>query len=143
MKTLQQIKEIFRSKSIPDLNLNILIQKNFITKSFLLANSSEEQTKLDTCIELTRENVLRALEISVKEGFEKALLADKYAQDDFIAVEKFNWILEEGLEDFQEYPLFGLPLFKATALKYGFPNPIGDDKGNEYYYLKECEEEEN
>ena len=142
MKTLQQIKEIFRSKSIPDLNLNILIQKNFITESFLLTNFSEEQTKLDTCIELTRENVLRALEISVKEGFEKALLADKHAQVDFIAAEKFNWILEEGLEDFQEYPLFGLPLFKATALKYGFPNPIADDKGNEYYYLKEYKEED-
>jgi hypothetical protein len=27
-----------------------------------------------------------------------------------------------------------LPLYKAVALKYGFPNPIGDDAGTEEKY---------
>ena len=27
-----------------------------------------------------------------------------------------------------------VPLFKATSLKYGFNNPIGDDEGNEPKY---------
>jgi hypothetical protein len=46
----------------------------------------------------------------------------------------WNWILDEGLEDFDDYAQYGLPLFKATAVKYGFENPIGDDYGNEYKY---------
>lgn len=33
--------------------------------------------------------------------------------------------------------MYGLPLFKATALLYGFDNPIGDDSGSEEYYNEE------
>lgn len=46
----------------------------------------------------------------------------------------WNWVLEEGLEDFDEYENYGLPTFKATALKYGFDNPIGNDSGTEEKY---------
>ena len=48
----------------------------------------------------------------------------------------WNKVLEEGLEDWDEdnYRYYGLPLFKATALKYGFDNPIGDDYGDECKY---------
>lgn len=49
-------------------------------------------------------------------------------------VSMWNWILEEGLENFDKYAQYGLPLFKATAEKYGFDNPIGSDKGNESKY---------
>lgn len=34
--------------------------------------------------------------------------------------------------------MYGLPIFKATAVKYGFENPIGDDSGPEAEY--NCEE---
>jgi hypothetical protein len=30
-----------------------------------------------------------------------------------------------------DYQMYGLPLFKATALKYGWDNPIGEDSGSE------------
>ena len=43
-------------------------------------------------------------------------------------------ILEDPLQDFDEYPKYGLPLFKAVAIKYGFYNPIGDDDGSEDKY---------
>lgn len=45
----------------------------------------------------------------------------------------WNWILEDGLEnwDVNDYTQYGLPLFKATAQKYGFDNPIDDDECNE------------
>lgn len=49
-------------------------------------------------------------------------------------VQMWNCILEEGLEDFDSYAMYGLPLFKATAVKYGFDNPIGDDTGAEDHY---------
>lgn len=32
------------------------------------------------------------------------------------------------------YAMYGLPLFKATAVKYGWENPIGDDNGDEEFY---------
>jgi len=43
-------------------------------------------------------------------------------------------ILEDPLKDFDDYPMYGLPLFKAVAVKYDFFNPIGDDLGSEDYY---------
>lgn len=54
----------------------------------------------------------------------------------FDVVLKWNRILEEGLEDWDEddYAMYGLPLFKATAIKYGWDNPIGDDSGSESKY---------
>ena len=30
--------------------------------------------------------------------------------------------------------MYGLPIFKATAVKYGFENPIGEDTGSEKKY---------
>ena len=54
----------------------------------------------------------------------------------FDVVHKWNKVLEEGLEDWDEdhYAMYGLPLFKATAVKYGWDNPIGDAEGNESEY---------
>ena len=44
----------------------------------------------------------------------------------FAVVLRWNRVLEEGLEDYPEdnYAMY-LPLFKATAEKYGWENPIG------------------
>lgn len=33
-----------------------------------------------------------------------------------------------------DYRFYGLPLFKATAVKYGWNNPIGEDSGREKKY---------
>lgn len=54
----------------------------------------------------------------------------------FNAVLKWNKVLEEGLENYNSdnYARYGLPLFKATAIKYGWENPIGDDEGCEDCY---------
>jgi hypothetical protein len=88
-------------------------------------------------IPFTRENILKQLEKDVAFGFEKAL--DKKslsASCMFGVIAMWNWILEEGLENFDEdnYAQYGLPLLKATALKYGFQNPIGEDTGKEKKY---------
>lgn len=78
------------------------------------------------------------LEKDVDFGFEKALnqrgLSAGMMHD---VVCMWNWILEVGLEDFDEYAQYGLPTFKATAIKYGFANPIGDDAGNEERYASD------
>jgi len=78
----------------------------------------------------------------LKFAFEKALdqrgISASLMYD---VISMWNWILEEGLENFEEYPQYGLPLFKATALKYGFENPIGEDNGYEYKYAQQGDEE--
>ena len=89
----------------------------------------------------TRENIIEQLRTDVEFGFEKAL--DKRgisASLMFEVVRMWNWILNEDDEltnwPAERYALYGLPLFKATALKYGFPNEIGDDEGTESRYAE-------
>lgn len=87
--------------------------------------------------EWTKENILEQLRADVAFGFEKALdQRGISASLMFDVVLKWNRVLEDGLEDWDEdnYAQYGLPLFKATAVKYGFDNPIGEDSGRESKY---------
>lgn len=136
MKTLEQIAQLYTSKTIDGRDLNRLAQ--FIPEDMLprfgLELKQEHQGKHEP-LEFTRENVLKQLEKDVEFGFEKAL--DQRGISSglmYNVVKMWNWILEEGLEDFEDYAQYGLPLFKATAVKYGFENPIGDDDGDEITY---------
>lgn len=90
----------------------------------------------------TRENIIDQLRSDVAFGFEKAL--DRRgisASLMFEVVRMWNWVLDEDEEltnwPSYNYAMYGLPLFKATAVKYGFPNEIGDDEGNESWYNEE------
>lgn len=88
-------------------------------------------------VPFTKQNVLTLLKGDLEFAFKKAL--DKRGISSwsmFEVIQMWNWVLEEGLEDFShnDYTQYGLPLYKATALKYGFPNPIGDDSGSEEKY---------
>lgn len=136
MKTLAQVKEQYKSNTIDGRDLYRLMQ--FIPESELKDFGLElkpEYVGTHKHIDFTRENVLIQLEKDVEFGFEKALRqrgisAGMMAE----VVMMWNWVLEEGLEDFDDYPMYGLPIFKATAVKYGFDNPIGDDTGCESIY---------
>jgi len=136
MKTLQQVKEMYKSQTIDGRDLSRLMQ--FIPEEELKDFGLElkyEYVGTHKHIEFTKENVLIQLEKDVAFGFEKALnqrgiSAGLMAE----VVQMWNWILEEGLEDFDDYPMYGLPIFKATAVKYGFENPIGEDTGSEESY---------
>lgn len=110
----------------------------FLTREQMVKIGFELEEGIDhTPAEWTRENIINQLKSDVEFGFEKAL--DKRGISSslmFSVVMSWNKVLEEGLEDWDEdnYRYYGLPLFKATALKYGFDNPIGDDYGDEYKY---------
>ena len=81
------------------------------------------------------EGILDQLKEDVAFGFEKALNQRSIsASCMYEVVRMWNYALEEGLEDFEDYAYYGLPLFKATAIKYGFENPIGNDTGDEEKY---------
>lgn len=87
--------------------------------------------------EWTKENVLEQLKDDVDFGFEKALNQRGISASlMFEVVRGWNTVLEEGLEGWssEDYAQYGLPLFKATAKKYGWDNPIGEDTGREFKY---------
>ena len=140
MKTLEYIAENYKSATIDGRDFHRLAQ--FIPFDMLpkfgIEPSDEwnDKEKWDAHVKpFTRENILKQLEEDVEFGFEKALNKRGISSGLMYEVVKmWNWILEEGLEDFDNYPMYGLPLFKATAVKYGFDNPIGDDTGSEDEY---------
>jgi hypothetical protein len=139
MKDLQSIKEQYKSETLDGRDLYRLMQ--FIPESDLKdfrLTLKEEFNGTHQHIELTRNAVLQQLKKDVEFGFEKALNQRGISAGlMFEVVMMWNWILEEGLENYDEnngYAQYGLPLFKATAIKYGFNNPIGEDNGNENKY---------
>lgn len=136
MKTLEEIRDNWNFECIDDRDKARLMQ--FVPENRLHEfelELKEEYVGTHKSIPFTRENVLKQLEEDVAFGFEKAL--DKRGISAGLmhsCVRMWNWILEEGLEFFDDYAYYGLPLFKVTALKYGFDNPIGNDSGTEEHY---------
>ena len=136
MKTLDEIANEYQSDSLDGRDLKRLAQ--FIPEQMLgkfgIKLNAEFVGKHEA-IPFTRDNVLAQLERDVAFGFEKALnhrgISAGLMHD---VVCMWNWVLQEGLEDFTDYAMYGLPTFKATAVKYGFKNPIGEDSGSEEYY---------
>lgn len=136
MKTLEQIAQLYTSNTIDGRDLYRLAQfiPDDMLSRFGLELNPDQQGNREV-LEFTRENILKQLEEDVNFGFEKALgqrgISSSLMYD---VVKMWNWVLEDGLEDFEDYAQYGLPLFKATAVKYGFENPIGDDYGDEDEY---------
>lgn len=137
MKTIEQIKE-YKPQTIDGRDMNRLV--SFLPEDVLndmgIVLQDEFKGK-HVPHELTKENIMEFLKADVDFGFEKALdCRGISASCMYAVVNMWNWILEEGLEDFAEsnYAFYGLPLFKATAIKYSFDNPIGDDTGTEVKY---------
>jgi hypothetical protein len=85
--------------------------------------------------EYTKENILQQLKLDVDFGFEKALNKRGLSSSLMYEVVKmWMWVLDDELMNFDNYSMYGLPLFKAVAIKYGFDNPIGNDSGSEDKY---------
>jgi hypothetical protein len=142
MKTLEQIYNQYKSETIDGRDLHRLM--DFVPEADLDKigiHLKDEYVGTHEAKPFTRENVLEQLKADVAFGFEKALNQRGISAGlMFEVVKMWNWILEEGLEDFSDdnYAQYGLPLFKATAVKYGFDNPIGDDNGDEFKYSAEA-----
>jgi len=139
MKTIEFILDNYQSITLDGRDLYRLSQ--FLSVDHLSKVGCAIKDGVDPAehipIPLTRENVLAQLEKDVAFGFEKALNQRGISSSlMFATVSMWNWILEEGLEDWDSdnYAMYRLPLFKATAIKYGFTNPIGEDAGTESKY---------
>lgn len=136
MKTLDQVIATHKSDTIDGRDLHRLMQ--FVPEADLPkigVELKDEYIGKHVAIPFTREAVLEQLREDVAFGFEKALSQRGISSSLMHSVvSMWNWVLEDGLENFKGYAQYGLPLFKATALKYGFDNPIGDDTGTEAKY---------
>lgn len=85
--------------------------------------------------DLTLETVIQYLKSDTAFGFEKALNKRGISSAMMYQVVKmWLWVLEDELQSMDDYAMYGLPLFKAVAVKYGFENPIGNDLGSEDKY---------
>lgn len=85
----------------------------------------------------TEENILKHLREDLDFAFTKALNKRGISASlMFEVIKMWMWVLEDDLQYFSEdnYAMYGLPLFKAVAVKYNLPNEIGDDLGNEKKY---------
>jgi len=146
MKTLEEIVKEYKSKTLDGRDLSRLAQfVPFDMLSELGIEPNEGYNTPEKWNELvkpfTRENVLKQLKEDVSFGFEKALnRRGLSAGSMYECVRMWNIILEEGLEDFDSYAQYGLPLFRETAVKYGFDNPIGDMYGDEDIFSSDSEE---
>lgn len=87
----------------------------------------------------SEKNIVAQLKEDLKFAFEKALnkrgISSAFMFD---VIKMWMWVLDDPLQHYGEknyaYIMYGLPLYKAVALKYGFPNPIGKDSGSEEKY---------
>lgn len=137
MKTVEQIKK-WNSGCLDGRDVSRLA--DFLTEEDLAVigiKLKEEHKGKHVSKPFTRDNVLAQLKEDVAFGFEKALHHRGISSSlMFEVVRMWNWVLEEGLEtlDEDDYAMYGLPLFKATAEKYGWDNPIGNDTGREPKY---------
>lgn len=141
MKTLEEIRESYKDETFDGRQTNRLAQfihfKDLESWGLTPNEGVTEEQWEEHVVPFTRENVLKQLKADVEFGFEKAL--DQRGISSglmFECVRFWNNVLEEGLENWSEdnYAMYGLPLFKATAVKYGWDNPIGDDTGTEPEY---------
>jgi hypothetical protein len=138
MKTLEEVINSFETETLDGRDANRLA--NFVKEEDLPkigVKLKDEYVGKHKTIEWTKENILEQLQKDVEFGFEKALnqrgISSSFMYE---VVRMWNNILEDGLEDWDgdNYAMYGLPLFKATALKYGWENPIDDDTGSESWY---------
>lgn len=139
MSTMKTLEEATKRKSecLDGRDLSRLVQFLPIERWGEIGASPKEGVDLSDFKpkEWTRENILEQLERDVAFGFEKALDQRGLSSSAMYQVIKmWMWVLDDDLQHSDGYAQYGLPLFKSVAVKYGLPNPIGDDRGSESKY---------
>ena len=145
MRTREQVKAAIKAGQAPERGANSFLDARDYAR---LADffPVEEWSILDIKLkegaeppvpeEWTEENVKAALGRDLAFAFEKALNKRGISASLMYEVIKmWCWVL--GADDIAEcknYAQYGLPVLKAAAGRFGLPNPIGADRGNEEKY---------
>ena len=143
MKTIEQIKKEYKSQTLDGRDILRLAQYlPFEDLESIGLKVKEGVTKEQWVTKtLTYENVVADMRKDVAFGFTKALNRRGISAGLMYEVVKmWLYILEDDLYKMEDYAQYGLPLFKAVAVKFGFDNPIGDKKGNEFIFSSDSEE---
>jgi hypothetical protein len=137
MKTLEQILEYKSEGCIDGRDMTRLADFVPVADWPKIGVEAKEGADLSgfRVAELTEANVKERLTGDLDFAFEKALNKRGISASLMWSVVKmWLWVLDDPLADSEDYAQYGLPLFKAVAVKYGLPNPIGDDRGDESRY---------
>lgn len=126
MKTLEQVIQAYENKQREtcfdgrDMHrLAKFVPEDSLKRIGVKLNDEYKGTHDNEIVEWTHENIVWQLKRDVKFGWEKA--TDQRGISAAMmheVVMMWNWILEEGLEDDDEYGSYGIPLFRKTAEKY-------------------------
>ena len=139
MKTLEEILS-YERHTLDGRDLSrlavFMTREQLEEKGLSLRNPEQEWTPRA----FTREAVLECLKSDLQFAFTKAL--DKRGMM-FMVIKMWMWVLDEH-EDLVNWPddyyaQYGLPFLKAVALRYGLPNEIGDDDGDEFEYSSDSD----
>jgi hypothetical protein len=126
MKTLEYIIENHKSECIDGRDMTRLMQ--FVKEEDLGkigVTLKDEYVGTHEAIPFTRENILKQLKEDVLFGWEKAVNERGISASlMYEVVQMWNWVLEEGLEDYDNYGWYGKPLFIKTAEKYGWKDEL-------------------
>ena len=135
MKTLQDILDNYKKYEVAlDDRFGVRLCKFLTNEQAKQIGFSFKEGYVNKPEPWTEENILKQVKYDVEFGFEKALNHRSISASlMYETVKSWCVILENGLDNI-DYPMYGLPLFKAVAVKYGFDNPIGDDSGSEDKY---------
>lgn len=141
MKTLEQIIELKKNSqdTLDGRDLHRLL--SFCTEAQVgelgLTLKEEYVGKHEPTEEWTEEVVKGRLATDLDFAFEKALDQRGLSAGMMYSVIKmWCWVLDvpEGDWSDENYAQYGLPLFKAAALRFDLPNPIEGDAGDEPEY---------
>lgn len=128
MKSIEYVIKNYKSETIDGRDLHRL--SDFIPEERLPEIGLELKDKYKGThkpIEFTRKNILKQLEKDVQFGYMKAVDERGISSHCmYECVKMWNWILEEGLEDFDVYGSYGMPMFEITAEKYGIKLKYGE-----------------
>lgn len=138
MLTLDNVIQKFKTETIDGRDVvrlaRFVPQERFSDLGLSLIEGS-----VHTPLEWSEVNIKDQLKVDLSFAFYKALSKRGISASLMYSVVKmWLWILEDPLKDFTEYAQYGLPLFKAVAVKYGFENEIGDDDGTEWDYAEDA-----
>lgn len=141
-QVLEQVKEGRKSSTLDGRDYGRLAEffesEHLEALGFDLTEGADPAERDKGVVEWTEENVKAQLARDLDFGFEKAMYRRGLSAGMMHSVVKmWMWVFEEtDLHDRADdmYAQYGLPFFKAVAVKFELPNKIGDDNGDEDKY---------
>ncbi|MHA7967723.1 hypothetical protein ACX93W_26780 [Paenibacillus sp. CAU 1782] len=122
MKTIQEVLDNYSDyETFLDDRFGARFAQFLTDEQLVLIGYGPKEGVTREIVPFTRENVIDQLKKDVEFGAEKAFNQRGISSElMYYVVRSWNKIFEEGLEDFDIFGSYGIPLFRETANKYGW-----------------------